>query len=79
MLLKSLCLCSAHKSGIVILVVYVDDILLNGSDPGGLLETKEYLKHHFVTKDMRRRPKYFLKIEIAHKNIVHFFLNKSMI
>jgi len=46
--------------------VYVDDILLTGSDPGGLLETKEYLKCHFVTKDMGR-PKYFLEIENAHQ------------
>jgi len=58
--------------------VYVDDILLTGSDPGGLLETKEYLMRYFVTKDMGR-PKYFLGIEIAHQNIVYFFFNKSML
>jgi len=45
--------------------VYVDDILLTGSNSAGLLETKKYLKHHFVTKDMGR-PKYFLRIEVAH-------------
>ena len=55
------------KSGIIILVVYVDDILLTDSDPGGLLEIKEYIKHHFVIKDMGM-PKYFLGIEIAHQN-----------
>ena len=54
------------KSGIVVLVVFVDDILLTDSDPGGLLETKEYLKRHFVTKDMGV-PKYFLGIEIAYQ------------
>ena len=32
--------------------MYVDDILLTGSDPGRLLETKEYLKYHFVIKDI---------------------------
>ena len=52
MSLRSLCLGRCTKSGIVVLVMYVDDILLTGSDPGGLLETKEYLKRHFVTKDM---------------------------
>ena len=31
-----------------------------------IVETKMYLKRHFVTKDMRR-PKYFLGIEVAHK------------
>jgi len=56
------------KSAIVILAVYVDNILLIGSDSPGLLETKRYLKRHFVTKDMGR-PKYFLKIEFAHKKL----------
>ena len=47
------------------MVVYVDDILLVRSDSDGIMETKIYLKHHFVTKYMRR-PKYFLRIEVAH-------------
>jgi len=54
------------KSGIVVLIVYVDYILLTGSDSAGLLETKKYLKRHFVTKD-RERPKYFLGTEVAHQ------------
>jgi len=40
--------------------------LLVGSDSAGLLETKKYLKRHFVTKNMRR-PKCFLGIEVAHQ------------
>jgi len=40
------------KSGLVILAVYVDDILLTRCDSSALTETKEYLKRHFVTKDM---------------------------
>ena len=32
------------KSDLVILTVYVDDIQLTGSDPTGLVETKEYLR-----------------------------------
>jgi len=54
------------KYGIVILAVYVDDILLTGSDSAELLEIKKYLKCYFVTKDMGR-PKYFLRIEVAHQ------------
>jgi len=54
------------KSGIIVLTMHVNDILLIDSDSVGLLETKEYLKRHFITKDMER-PKYFLGIEIAHK------------
>ena len=52
-------------SGIVVLTIYVDDILLTGSDLAGIVETKMYFKRHFVTKNMRR-PKYFLGIEVAH-------------
>jgi len=66
MSLRSLYLVRRTKSSIVVLVVYVDDILLANSDPGGILETKEYLKCHFVSKDMGR-PRYFLRIEIAHQ------------
>jgi len=46
--------------------VYDDDILLTGSDSVGLVETKENLRHHFVTKDIGK-PKYFLEIEVAHR------------
>ena len=54
------------KSGSVILTVYLDDILLTGSDSVALAETKEYLKRHFVTKDMGK-PRYFLEIEVAYQ------------
>ena len=53
------------KSGIVVLAIYVD-ILLTSGDLAGLLKTKQYLKCHFVTKDMER-PKYFLRIEVAYQ------------
>jgi len=54
------------KSGTIVLAVYVDDILLTSSNSTGILETKEYIKRYFVTKDMGR-PKYFLRIEVAHQ------------
>ena len=50
----------------VILAVYVDDILLTGSDSVALAETKKYLNCYFVTKDMWKS-KYFLGIEVAFK------------
>jgi len=40
------------RSDIVVLAIYVDDILLTGSDSAGIVETKMYLKRHFVTKDI---------------------------
>ncbi|KAL0335243.1 UNVERIFIED_CONTAM: Retrovirus-related Pol polyprotein from transposon RE1 [Sesamum radiatum] len=39
-------------SGMVVLAVYVDDILITGSDLVGIEEAKTYLQKHFVTKDL---------------------------
>ncbi|KAL0361164.1 UNVERIFIED_CONTAM: Retrovirus-related Pol polyprotein from transposon RE1 [Sesamum radiatum] len=52
-------------SVMIILAVYVDDILITGSDVVGIEEAKTYLQKHFITKDLGR-PRYFLGIEIAH-------------
>ncbi|KAL0391129.1 UNVERIFIED_CONTAM: Retrovirus-related Pol polyprotein from transposon RE1 [Sesamum calycinum] len=49
----------------VVLAVYVDDILITGSDIVGIEEARTYLQKHFVTKDLGR-PRYSLGIEIAH-------------
>ena len=54
-----------QNRGSVILAVYVDDILLTRSDITGIMETKEYPKKQFVTKDMGRSI-YFLRIEFTH-------------
>jgi len=37
----------------VILAVYVDDVLLTGSDTSGTEKANAYFKAQFVTKDMR--------------------------
>ncbi|KAL0283439.1 UNVERIFIED_CONTAM: Retrovirus-related Pol polyprotein from transposon RE1 [Sesamum angustifolium] len=42
------------KLGMVALAVYVDDILITGSDIVGIEEEKTYLQKHFVTKDLGR-------------------------
>ena len=65
------------KSSLVILAVYVNDILLIGSDSAGLVETKKYLRRHFVSKDMSK-PKYFLGIEVAHQKKCDTFLSKEV-
>ncbi|KAK4386771.1 Retrovirus-related Pol polyprotein from transposon RE2 [Sesamum angolense] len=49
-------------SGMVVLAVYVDDILITGSDIVGIEEAKTYLQKHFLTKDLG----VFFGIEIAH-------------
>jgi len=57
-----------HKVWYCSSAVYVDDILLTGSDSIGIVETEMYLKRYFVTNDMGR-PKYFLGIEVAHQKL----------
>ena len=38
--------------GCVILAIYVDDILVTGSDRADIDESREFLKKHFVMKDL---------------------------
>ena len=55
------------KGGLVILAVYVDDIILIGSDDTGILATKTYLQQHLSIRDLGS-PRYFLGIEFAHQD-----------
>ena len=48
----------------IYLVVYVDDIVITGSDENGIQNLKQHLFTHFQTKDLGKL-KYFLGIEIA--------------
>ena len=56
------------KGGLVILVVYVDDIILSGSDDTSILVIKTYLQQHLSIHDLGS-PKYFLGIEFSHQNM----------
>ena len=49
--------------GIVLLVMYVDDIVITGSDSKGILSLKSFLHNQFHTKDLGML-KYFLGIEV---------------
>ena len=55
------------KGGLVILAVYVDEIILTGSDDTGILTTKTYLQQHLSIRDLGS-PRYFLGIEFAHQD-----------
>ncbi|RVX19246.1 Retrovirus-related Pol polyprotein from transposon RE1 [Vitis vinifera] len=56
------------ESGLCIyLVVYVDDIVITGSDQDGIQKLKQHLFTHFQTKDLGKL-KYFLGIEIAQSS-----------
>ena len=52
------------SSGIICLLVYVDDIIITGSDKVGIKETKAFLKSVFEIKDLGEM-KYFLGIELC--------------
>jgi len=53
--------------GCVYLIVYVDDIVLTGSNNHGISQLKQYICHHFQTKDLSKL-RYFLGIEVAQSN-----------
>jgi len=57
-----------HSSvGCIYLVVYVDDIVITGSDQHGILQVKQHLCQYFQTKDLGKL-RYFLGIEVAQSN-----------
>ena len=51
----------------IYLIVYVDDIVITGSDQDGIQKLKQHIFSHFQTKDLRKL-KYFLGIEVAQSN-----------
>jgi hypothetical protein len=51
-------------AGCIILVVYVDDIVITGSDSAGITGLRKFLQSKFQTKDLGRL-NYFLGIEVA--------------
>ena len=53
------------KSGLVILAVQVDDIILTRSDDTGILDMKTYLQQHLSIRDLGSL-RYFMGIEFAH-------------
>jgi len=55
------------NAGCIYLVVYVDDIVLTGSDHHDISKLKHHICHHFQTKDLSKL-RYFLGIEVAQSN-----------
>ena len=51
----------------IYLIVYVDDIIITGSDQDVIQKLKQHLFSHFQTKDLGKL-KYFLGIEVAQSN-----------
>ena len=53
------------KGGLIFLVVYIDDIIMIGSDDTDILATKTYLQHHLNIYDLGS-PRYSLWIKFDH-------------
>ena len=51
----------------IYLIVYVDDIVITGSDQDGIQKLKQHLFSHFQTKDLGKL-KYFLGIKATQSN-----------
>ena len=51
----------------IYLIVYVDDIVITGTDQDGIQKLKQHLFSHFQTKDLGKL-KYFVGIEVAQSN-----------
>ena len=51
-------------TGIILLVVYVDDIVITGNDHAGISDLKAFMHSKFHTKDLGEL-KYFLGIEVS--------------
>ncbi|KAK9063841.1 hypothetical protein SSX86_017713 [Deinandra increscens subsp. villosa] len=55
---------ASSAAGCILLVVYVDDIVITGSDRDGIQKLKSFLGNKFQTKDLGTL-KYFLGIEVS--------------
>jgi hypothetical protein len=54
------------NSGLILIVVYVDDIVITGNDTGGISSFKTLLQAQCHTKDLGEL-KYFLRVEVTRK------------
>ena len=55
------------KGGLLIIAVYVDNIILTGSDDTGILAMKAYLQQHLSIRDLGST-RYLLGIYFAHQD-----------
>ncbi|RVW25702.1 Retrovirus-related Pol polyprotein from transposon RE1 [Vitis vinifera] len=64
--------------GIILLVVYVDDIVIIGNDHAGISNLKAFMHSKFHTKDLGEL-KYFLGIEVSRSKKVMFLSQRKYV
>ena len=65
------------SSGIILLIVYVDDIVITGSDSKGILSLKSFHHSQFHTKDLGML-KYLLGVEVMEVSREFCYLNGNI-
>ena len=65
------------SSGIILLVVYVDDIVITRSDSTGISSLKSFLHGQFHTKDLGML-RYFLGVEVMRSKHGIFLISKEI-
>ena len=53
------------NKGIILLLLYMDDMIITGDDLNGIQEIKDFLSQQFEMKDLGHLS-YFLSLEITH-------------
>nr|XP_027118139.1 uncharacterized protein LOC113735320 [Coffea arabica] len=66
------------EAGIILLVVYMDDIVITGNDAAGISSLKTFLHSQFQTKDLGLL-KYFLGIEVAKSRMGIFLFQRKYV
>ena len=66
------------QAGIILLVVYVDDIIITGDDMTGISSLKSFLHGQFHTKDLGML-KYFLGIEVMRSKYRIFLSQRKYV
>ena len=69
--------CRNSSSGIILLVVYVDDIVISGSDSKGISSLKSFLQSQFHTKNLGML-RYFLALKLYEANMKSSYLKGNM-
>ena len=66
------------QAGIILLVVYVDDIIIIGDDMTGISSLKSFLHGQFHTKDLGML-KYFLGVEVMRSKCRIFLSQRKYV